>query len=297
MPTARINGMDLSYDTYEAHGTEDAHDGHDSRGSGGPGEPVVMIAGTGAAGRVWRAHQVPALSAAGHRVITLDNRGIPPTGPSPRGFTLADMAADTAGLIEHLGVGPCQVVGHSLGGLIAQELLLARPELVSRAVLMASCGRADALITAMSAADIELADSGVKLPPAVSAYRHALQNLSPRTLNDEDRLRDWLGIFELSAPDPSTVRAQLGLEVVPNRLPHYRRITRPCLVIGFQDDLVVRPHLTRELAAAIPGATYTEIPGCGHYGYLERPDAVNEAVVGFLGRGDGAVPHRPETVE
>ncbi|WP_405855664.1 alpha/beta fold hydrolase [Streptomyces sp. NBC_01515] len=91
----------------------------------------------------------------------------------------------------------------------------------------------------------------------------------------------------LSGPDPPTIRAQLGLEVIPNRLPHYRRITHPCLVITFQDDLVVRPHLSRELAAAIPAATYTEIPGCGHYGYLERPHAVNEAVVGFLtGCGD-----------
>ena len=170
------------------------------------------------------------------------------------------MAADVAGLTEHLGAGPCRVVGHSLGGLIAQELLLARPELVTRVVLMASCGRADALITAMSAADIELADSGVKIPSAVPAYRQAPQNLSPRTFNDEDRLRDWLGILELAGPDPSTVRAQLGLEVVPNRLPHYRRITHPCLVIGFQDDLVVRPHLSRELAAAIPSAAYARYP-------------------------------------
>ncbi|MBZ9641674.1 alpha/beta fold hydrolase [Streptomyces sp. PSKA30] len=267
MPIARVNGIDLSYDDYAPDG---------------PGEPVVMVAGTGAPGRIWRTHQVPALKGAEFRVITLDNRGIPPTGPSPGGFSVDDMAADVAGLIEYLGAGPCRVVGHSLGGLIAQELVLARPELVTRAVLMAGCGRADALITAMSAADIELADSGVKTPPAAAAYRHALQNLSPRTLNDEEQLRDWLAIFELSAPEPSTIRAQLGLEVIPNRLPHYRRITRPCLVVGFQDDLVVRPHLSRELAQAIPGAMYTEIPGCGHYGYLERPDAVNEALIGFL---------------
>ncbi|AZP18696.1 alpha/beta fold hydrolase [Streptomyces aquilus] len=267
MPIAHVNGINLNY---EDHGPADRE------------EPVVMLAGTGGPGRIWRSHQVPALRAAGHRVITLDNRGIPPTGPSVVGFTLADMTADVAALIERLGAGPCRVVGHSLGGLIAQELVLARPDLVSRAVLMASCGRADALIAAMSAADIELADSGVKMPPSVTAYQQALQNLSPRTLNYEDGLRDWLGIFELSAPDPSTIRAQLGLEVIPNRLPYYRRISRPCLVIGFQDDLVVRPHLSRELARAIPGARYTEIPGCGHYGYLERPDAVNDALIDFL---------------
>ncbi|CAM5269126.1 Carnitinyl-CoA dehydratase [Streptomyces fumanus] len=87
---------------------------------------------------------------------------------------------------------------------------------------------------------------------------------------------------ELSMVDRSAVRAQLGLDLIPNRLPQYRAIDRPCLVIGFQDDLVVRPHLCREIADAVPGARYTEIPGCGHYGYLERPEEVNAAIVDFF---------------
>lgn len=264
MPVVRINGIDLSFDDH------------------GAGEPVVMVTGTGAPGRVWRTHQVPALKAAGYRVITLDNRGIPPTGPCPDDFTLDDMAADIAGLIEYLGAGPCRVVGFSLGAIIVQQLLVARPELVRQAVLIATCGRADALIAAMSAADMEMCDSGVKLPPRFSAYIHAIQNLSPETLNDEDKLRDWLDILEMSMPDLSAVRRQLSLQMIPSLLPEYRGITCPCLVIGFQDDLVVRPYLAREVADVIPGSTYTEIPGCGHYGYLEKPAEVNAAIVGFF---------------
>nr|ADK54814.1 a/b hydrolase fold [uncultured soil bacterium] len=264
MPVARINGINLSYDD---HGT---------------GEPVVMVTGTGAPGRVWRTYQVPALKAAGYRVITLDNRGIPPTDSRPGGFTLDDMAADVAGLIEYLGAGPCRVVGFSLGAIIVQELLIARPELVRQAVLMATSGRADALIAAMAAAEIELSDSGIKLPPRYAAYVQALQNLSPRTLNDEEQLGDWLGIFEMSMTDLSTARGQLGLQTLPNRLPKYRDISCPCLVIGFGDDRVVSPHLSREVAEHIPTSAYTEIPGCGHYGYLERPEAVNSAITGFF---------------
>ncbi|MFJ2647253.1 alpha/beta fold hydrolase [Streptomyces sp. NPDC087420] len=264
MPMAHVNGVDL---WFEDHGR---------------GEPVVMVAGTGAPGRVWRAHQVPALRKAGLRVITVDNRGSGMTVAGARRFTLDDLVADVAALIEHLGEGPCRVVGHSLGGVIVQELLLARPDLVSRAVLMSSCGRADELIRAMAAADLELARGGVKLPPAVAAYQLALQNLAPRTLNDEAKLRDWLAVLEMTAPDPAALRRQLGLEVIPNRLAHYRAIDRPCLVIGFRDDLAVRPHLSRELAEAIPCARYTEIPDCGHYGYLERPDTVNEVLTDFL---------------
>jgi pimeloyl-ACP methyl ester carboxylesterase len=163
MPIARINGINLSYDEY------------------GAGEPVVLVMGTGAPGRMWRTHQVPALKSAGYRVITFNNRGIPPTDVSPEGFTLDDMAADVAGLIEHLGAAPCRVVGFSLGRIIVQELLVARPELVRQAVLMASSGRADTLIAAMTAAELDLCDSGVKLPPRYAAYMQAVQSLSPET--------------------------------------------------------------------------------------------------------------------
>ncbi|WP_181786314.1 alpha/beta fold hydrolase [Streptomyces phytophilus] len=264
MPTARINGITLGFDDY------------------GTGPPVVMVTGTGAPGRIWRTHQVPALTAAGHRVITVDNRGMPPSDPCPEGFTLADMAADTAGLIEHLGLAPCRVVGFSLGASIVQELLLARPELVRQAVLMAPTGRADGLISAMTAAELDLCDSGVKLPPRYAAYVNALQNLSPRTLNDEATLRDWLDVFEMTAVDMSAFRGQLELQTTGDRLGAYAHISCPCLVIGFGDDLVIRPHLSREVAAAIPGGAYVEIPGCGHYGYLEKPDTVNAAVLDFF---------------
>ncbi|WPO69558.1 MULTISPECIES: alpha/beta hydrolase [unclassified Streptomyces] len=264
MPIARANGVELGYDEY------------------GTGEPIVMVTGTGAPGRMWRTHQVPALTAAGHRVITLDNRGIPPSVPCPEGFTLDDMAADIAGLIEYLDAGPCRVVGYSLGAIAVQELLLARPGLVRQAVLMATSGRSDTLTAAMTAADRDLGDSGGTLPPRYAAYVQALQNLSPHTLNDEERLRDWLAVFELSAVDPSSARGLLGLQLIPDRRHAYRRISRPCLVIGFQDDLVVRPHLSREVARSIPGSVYAEIPGCGHYGYLERPAAVNSAIIDFF---------------
>jgi pimeloyl-ACP methyl ester carboxylesterase len=274
MALARINGITLSY---EDHGT---------------GDPVVMVTGTGAPGRIWRTHQVPALRAAGHRVITVDNRGIPPTDAGPGPFTLDDLAADVAALIEHLGIGPCRVVGFSLGAIIVQELLVARPDLVREAVLMATKARTDTFGAAVTAGDIALAESGVSIPPRYAAVVTAMQNLSPRTLGDEERMRDWLDILELSAVNPATIRSQLGLQLIPDRRARYRRIARPCLVIGFGDDLVTRPPMCREVAGCIPGAVYQEIDGCGHFGYLERPDEVNAAIVGFFHRQPAEVSAR-----
>lgn len=267
MPDAAVNGITLHYEEF------------------GSGEPVLLIMGSGARGGVWRLYQVPALLAAGYRAITVDNRGIAPSSVCVEGFTIEDMVADTAGLIEHLGIAPCRVVGFSLGGMVVQELLLARPELVSQAVLIASRGRSDAMRDAITAAEAEMVESGVRLPPRQAAVTQALQFLSPATLNDEVRARDWLETFEMSPADPASQRAQKCLDLQENRLEEYRKITAQCLVLGFRDDLIIPPHLSRELAAHIPAARYAEFADCGHYGCFEAPDAVNAAIVGFFRDG------------
>ena len=265
MPSARINGIRLHY--------EDT----------GAGEPVVLVMGRGAGGRVWHLHQVPALVDAGHRVITFDNRGIPPTDECPEGFTVDDLVADAAGLAEHLGLAPCRFVGVSMGAYVVQELMLARPRLVRQGVLMATRGRTDVLRAAMSRAERALHDSGSEQPAAYAAWIRALQNLSPATLDDDRQIQDWLQLFEFSPQfNGPGVRAQLDLDVPDGRLAAYRSIGVPCLVVGFADDVVLPPHLGREVADAIPGARYQEIKGCGHYGYLERPDELNRVLLEFF---------------
>jgi pimeloyl-ACP methyl ester carboxylesterase len=149
-------------------------------------------------------------------------------------------------------------------------------------VLMASCGRSDTLRTALSAAESELLDGGVVLPQRYASVVRAMRYLSPRTLNDAGRIRDWLDIFELSPADSTVARAQRGLEVMGDRLAEYRNIKAQCLVIAFQDDLMVPPYLCREVADHIPNCKYEVVPGCGHYGYLEEPDAVNSLIISFF---------------
>lgn len=265
MAVASLNGLTISYDDT------------------GSGEPVVLVMGTGATGRVWHLHQVPALVDAGYRAITFDNRGIT---PSPPGFTIDDLVADTAALIEHLDVGPCRLVGTSMGAQVVTELALARPDLVSQAVMMATRGRPDVMRAAMGASERELRDSDVVLPARYEAVNRALRNLSPRTLNDDEAVQQWLDLFELS-PILWTpgLRGQLDLDITGNRLEAYRDIRTPCLVIGFADDVRLPAHLGREVADAIPTAEFVVLEGCGHYGYLERPDVVNTAILTFFAAG------------
>jgi pimeloyl-ACP methyl ester carboxylesterase len=265
MPSAVVNGVKLNFDVY------------------GSGEPVVLIAGSATMGRTWTPHQVPALTAAGYQTITIDNRGIPPSDTPAQGFTIDDMAADTLGLIEFLGIAPCRLVGFSLGAMIAQELLLlAQSGQITQAVLMATRGRTDALRAAMTAADLELTSSEIELPPGYAAVVHATQFLSPRTLNDDQQVRDWLDVFELSLPGSAATRAHQGIAVTGNRLEDYRKIITRCLVIGFLHDLIAPPHLCRELADYIPDCKYEEVADCGHYGYLEEPHTVNKLIISFF---------------
>ncbi|MGH3905378.1 MAG: alpha/beta fold hydrolase [Pseudonocardiaceae bacterium] len=265
MPVVELNGIQLNHQVT------------------GSGELVVLVMGTGSPGRVWQLHQVPALVAAGYRVATFDNRGIPPSAECADGMTIDELVCDTAALIEHLGGGPARVAGTSLGARVVQELALSRPELVSQAVMMAAHGRPDPVQSMLSAGQRALYDAGVELPATYHAALTALQNLSPRTLNDAAVVRDWLDVLEFSGSRIGAgVRAQLALADFPDRLADYARITVPSLVIGFADDLMIPPQLSREVAEAIPAAHYEEIEGCGHYGYLERPAEVNELILKFL---------------
>lgn len=253
----------------------------------GRGQPVLFIAGQGGVGRTWHIHQVPAFEAAGYRVITFDNRGVGATA-NDDDFTVETMVADTAELIENVIDAPARVVAVSMGSYIAQELMLARPELVSQAALMATRGRHDRVREFFRTAEMELADSDVKLPAAYDAKLRLIEGFSPKTLNDDAAVYDWIDTFT-RWPRTFTpgIRAQFDVSPKDDRLPAYGAITKPVLVIGFSHDLVMPPHLGAEVADAVANGRYVEIADSGHMGFLERPQAVNSAILDFFATGRG----------
>lgn len=250
----------------------------------GRGAPVLLIPGSAARGRTWWLHQVPALVDAGYRAITVDNRGVGRSGPAAPGLRVGDLVADTVAAIERVAGGPCRLIGTSMGAYVVQELLLVRPELVSQAVLMASRARPDAVSLALKAAERVMADAGVVVPPAYDAVNRALQNLSPRTLDDPDSAQDWLDIMEMFPTDWTDPAQRTHIDVVvdTDRRPAYGGIRVPTLVLSFADDLIAPAARGRELADTIPESRYVRIPDAGHYGYLEQPAAVNDAILGFF---------------
>lgn len=248
----------------------------------GSGEPVLLIMGQAAGGNVWTMHQVPALTKAGYEAITFDNRGVPPSDVPPGDYSLDDLVADTAGLIEALDVASCRLVGTSLGAVVATELAISRPDLVTCCVLMATRARSDAFRRALSAGESALARSGIRMPSAYDVPISVLQMFSPATLSDDAAISIWLDIYEMSAGRRESATGQDAIDITSDRRDVLRTVPVACRVIGFSDDLMCPPHLCAEVAQAIPDCDYVEIGSCGHLGYLERPDEVNLAMIEFL---------------
>jgi pimeloyl-ACP methyl ester carboxylesterase len=266
MTEANVNGIRLAYDV---HGT---------------GDPVVFVCATGQPAFAWTISQVPALTAAGYQVVTFDNRGMAPSDSPPGPYTVQGMADDTAALIEHLGIGPCRVVGYSLGSLITQELALARPDLVSAAVMMATMGRQDVFRRALTKSWVEQDESGVALPRLCDVVAAAFAVFSPQTLCDDEAMSLYIE-GTLASPawtGPGRLGQHQADAAYQDRLEALAKIQVPSLVIGFELDMGIATPLCKEVAAAIPGCGYVEIAGAGHAGPFEKAEEVNAALIQFF---------------
>lgn len=110
-----------------------------------------------------------------------------------------------------------------------------------------------------------------------------LLNFSPKTLNNDAAIKDWIDMFTLW-PEPASggIDHQRSAIPAPDRPGAYADIKVPSLVIGFTDDMTLPPYLGKEVADAIPGGQYVEISDAGHLGFIERPDEVNRVILEFF---------------
>jgi pimeloyl-ACP methyl ester carboxylesterase len=262
MPNAILNGISIDYTT------------------AGEGPPVLLICGTGQPADPWFA-QVADLVAAGHRVITFDNRGCGRSAAPPAPYRVADMAADTAALIEHLGLGSCDIVGYSLGGYIAQHLAATCPALVRRLVLVAGVGAAPAYALARARAAVDLALALDPLPSSFDVADLLLSLHSMRQLqNDDDAVKVTSSLIEAGGPwtNPGRLgqyQADLDWLQDGSHLDRLSHITSPCLAMAFEDDCWFPPRVVREAAQRMAGCQYVELTGLGHGAPLLAPREVN----------------------
>jgi pimeloyl-ACP methyl ester carboxylesterase len=274
MPKAQVNGLKIEYDTF---GEED----HDA---------VLLIMGLGTQMIGWSAEFCESLAARGHYVIRFDNRdvglstkldGVKAPGrfryvlhgltglPLGAPYSLEDMAADAAGVLEALGIDAAHVVGASMGGMIAQIMTVRHPERVRTLTSIMSTSGAPGLPRArdeiMQHIFVNRPDTGDK----DMMLEHMLKSMhlisSPAYPRGDREWRELLGEILDRSFYPAGFRRQLAAIVADgSRVDRLRTITKPTLVIHGSEDPLIPVECGVDTASHIDGARLEIIEGMGH---------------------------------
>ncbi|MCC2634226.1 alpha/beta fold hydrolase [Ramlibacter sp.] len=244
----------------------------------GGGPTVLMLHGIGG-GHLSFAPQVESLAVAGYRAVAWDMPGYGHSAPIEP-YTFKGLAQSCVLLIESLKVSNVVLVGHSMGGMVAQEVVARRPDLVSRLVL---CGTSPAFgkpdgdwqrefvsqRTAPLDAGKSMADLAETLVP---------QMVGPGSLPEGLRLATHC----MGMVPAATYRRALECIVTFDRRANLPNINVPTLLIAGEHDRNAPPAVMKKMAEAIPRSTFIQMKGIGHLQNLEAPDDFDGLLLNFL---------------
>jgi pimeloyl-ACP methyl ester carboxylesterase len=244
----------------------------------GSGYPLLMINGFASTMDTWNP-PVLAMLAAHFQVIIFDNRGTGYSSTSDKPFSMALFADDTIALMEALHISRAHVLGLSMGASVAQELVLAKPELVDRLILIAGTTGGDQAERMLPETWETLAD---KSGSPVDVADRMFSLLFPG---------DWLAthdpweycpkIYETTSVECAGRQAEAftGWPGSYDRLPGIRC---PVLVITGTEDVIIPANNSVLLAGRIPGARCVQIPGAGHGLQYQCPEVLGREIIRFL---------------
>ena len=264
MPRAQANGIELEYDTF-----------------GSADDPAfLLIAGLGAQMITYHPDFCEGLAGRGYFVVRFDNRDVglstkvPPVPERPSegdhsGYALEDMADDTVGLLDHLGLDDANVVGVSMGGMIAQTLAIRHPKRVRTLTSIMSTTGAPDVGGATKEAGARLVnragDTREERIAAAFETSRIIWGDTPEFPFDEElaRWRAETSVDRAYYPE-GTLRQLLAIRATGDRTEKLRQLDVPTLVIHGSNDPLIQPSGGEATAAAIPGAQHLVIEGMGH---------------------------------
>jgi 3-oxoadipate enol-lactonase len=263
MPKVRINSIEINYR------------------ESGEGFPLLLIHGFTGNLRNW-ALQVPVLTR-DFRMVSIDQRGHghseKPTRPED--YSLELMAEDAYGLLQHLGIEGCYLIGHSMGGMVAQLLTLAHPEPVRALVLVDTAAEITSRMHTQDRARlVEIArDQGME---AVFEEQLRISPVADQLRGQPQLLGLWRQQFLLTSCEAYIHCARAVAKRRP-LLDKLHAIEVPTLIIcGENDDPML--EASRQMHERIPGSELVVIPGAGHTPQIERAAAFNRVLSEFLTR-------------
>lgn len=243
------------------------------------GDPIVLLLhGLGATGNSWQL-QFPPLAEAGYRILAPDMRGFGRSSYPGGANNTELMAADTLKFLQRLEVGNCHVIGISMGGTIALQAILNKPNVIESLILTNTFAR----LRPNRAATWIFYGIRLILVHFTGIHRQA----------------NYVGNRLFPHPEQVELRNEFTNQVRQANQKGYRSTMRsyarydlsdrlgginvPTLIITSENDSVVPPDVQAELANNIPNSRQISIPSAGHAVSVERPNIYNKIILDFLG--------------
>jgi pimeloyl-ACP methyl ester carboxylesterase len=233
-------------------------------------KPVVLVHGAAMDGSVWEL-QARALSGAGFDPIAVELPGHGESGGEPAA-TIKGYAGWLLAYLAMLEV-PAHLVGHSMGALIALESARARPDLVRSVTMIGVADRMPVnpgLLSAVAEGDATAFDGMAKWMFARRPVGDPAWSVS-----------DALAVLRRSGPDVAFVDLA-ACNDYPSAAAAAAGYPGPMLVLAGEQDVMTPPDGVVPIATAAPGLTTVVVEGAGHMLMVERPDVVDDALIGFL---------------
>lgn len=244
----------------------------------GGGPTVVLLHGIGG-GHLAFAPQVETLASSGYRAIAWDMPGYGHSAPIEP-YTFKGLAESCVKLIETLKCDSVTLVGHSMGGMVAQEVVARRPDLVNKLVLCgtsASFGKPDGdwqqQYVAQRTAPLDAGQTMAQIAEVLVP-----QMVGPGSLPEGVKLATHC----MSCVPPATYRRALAALVTFDRRANLPHIDVPTLVIAGEHDRNAPPAMMKKMAGHIPRSRFIEMRGIGHLQNLEAPDDFDGLLLNFL---------------
>jgi pimeloyl-ACP methyl ester carboxylesterase len=261
MPTCTVNKISLYY---EQHGS---------------GPELVLIAGLTGDHTTWQ-NVLPELAQHFH-VTVFDNRGVGQTDAPKEKYSTAQMADDVFELIGALTVEQPFVVGHSMGGLIAQQLAARHPECVKKLMLFSTRSSGYSALTKFHLECLaELSGLGIKRETLLKNAATFL--FAENFLQDQNRLQAFIKATCAMKQSAQGYAGQFAASSTHNADAILQNITAPTMVVAGSDDILIPPRLSQALHELIPHSDYQEIRVCGHMPTWEQPEVFVEWLKSFL---------------
>lgn len=241
---------------------------------------LVFLHGIGGGRAAWQ-RQLPFFEERGYKTLAWDAPGYGGTPPAePYSFPKVARALESA--IDRGTADPVVLVGHSMGGMIAQETYALFPHRVAALALTFTSPAFGGTSSDFAQHFIDARIKPLDLGRTMAEISAGLMPTMHGVASDPAGL--MLAAQVMATVPPETYRKAVAMLTTFDRRALLAQITVPTLVLSGSDDLVAPPKMMERMAQKIAGSDYVCLPGCGHLGPMDQPEAFNNALLAFLRR-------------